>query len=133
MKTLVIIFAVVGVVIIGMWFITRGSMNTITGQLLGGNEFAAALAAHPGATVIDVRTPSEFASGHMKGARNIDVQSASFGSVIANLNPIDTYFVYCHSGRRSAVATSQMRQKGISHIYELAGGALAAPHLMTER
>jgi len=128
-----IIFIVVGVAIIGVWFLTRGSMQTTSGQLLQGNEFAAALAAHPDAVVIDVRTPGEYASGHMPSARNIDIQSASFGSEIAKLDPAGTYFVYCHSGRRSAIATAQLRQKGFMNIYELAGGASASPQLMTER
>ena len=128
-----IIFVVVGVVIIGLWFLTRGSIQTTSGQLLNASEFATVLAAHPGAGVIDVRTLGEYASGHMKSAQNIDVQSASFGSEIAKLDPAGTYFVYCHSGRRSAVATAMMRQNGFTHIYELAGGASAAPQLMTER
>ena len=126
-------FFVVGVVIIGVWFLTQRFMPTTSGQLLNGSKFTSALAVHPEAVVIDVRTPGEYASGHMKGAINIDVQSAIFGGEIAKLDTSGTYFVYCHSGRRSAVATTMMRQKGFADIYELAGGASAAPLLMTER
>lgn len=128
-----IIFVVVGVVIIGVLFLTRGYMSTTARQLLGASEFVTALSAHPGAILIDVRTLGEYTLGHMRGAQNIDIQSVSFANEIAKLDVAGTYFVYCHSGRRSAAAVSLMKQKGLTNIYELAGGVSAAPQLMTER
>ncbi|MDO9590965.1 MAG: rhodanese-like domain-containing protein, partial [Microcella sp.] len=59
------------------------------------------VALEPGTIVIDVRTPAEFASGHLEGAINIDVQSADFDSRISELDADGTYFVYCRSGNRS--------------------------------
>lgn len=73
-------------------------------------------------TIIDVRTPSEFAAGHLAGAVNIDVDGPRFAIDIASLDKSATYFVYCHSGRRSAIATQAMSDKGFTTVYELEGG-----------
>jgi phage shock protein E len=72
--------------------------------------------------VLDVRTPGEFAAGHLANAHNIDVESSTFGSAILKLDKHATYAVYCHSGRRSAIATAQMEKAGFDHIYNLNGG-----------
>lgn len=73
--------------------------------------------------VIDVRTAEEFATGHVDGAINIDVESADFGTAIAALDPAATYLVYCRSGRRSAIAASEMTDSGLT---VLDGGGLDA-------
>ena len=62
--------------------------------------------------IIDVRTPAEFASGHLDGAVNIDVQSPDFAAQIMELDPSGEYFVYCRSGNRSGQAIAQMTQMG---------------------
>jgi 3-mercaptopyruvate sulfurtransferase SseA len=55
----------------------------------------------PGLVVLDVRTPEEFAAGHIAGASNVDLNSATFATAVAKLDPKLPYFVYCHSGNRS--------------------------------
>lgn len=65
-----------------------------------------------GTIIIDVRTPSEFASGHLDGALNIDVQSPDFATLISELDPTQPYFVYCRSGNRSGQAMSRMATMG---------------------
>ena len=74
-------------------------------------------------TVIDVRTPSEFAAGHVAGARNIDVEAADFGSKIAALDKNAPYLLYCRSGRRSAVAAQQMKDAGFTDVVDAGGMA----------
>jgi rhodanese-related sulfurtransferase len=91
---------------------------------LGVEAFAAA-AAKPGTTVIDVRTPAEYAAGHLAGAVNIDVQGPNFADAVAELDPSARYAVYCHSGNRSAVAVSYLADHGFTHVAELAGGIAA--------
>lgn len=73
--------------------------------------------------VVDVRTAAEFASGHVAGAINIDVESGGFAAGIAALDPAGTYLVYCHSGRRSAIAADQMKSSGFN---VLDGGGIQA-------
>ena len=75
------------------------------------------------ATIIDVRTPAEYAAGHIAGAQNIDVEAADFGSKIAALDKTAPYLVYCHSGRRSGIAATQMAAAGFTNIVD--GGAMA--------
>lgn len=74
-----------------------------------------------GAKVIDVRTRGEFQSGHIAGARNIDVDSPGFASAIKSLNKRHTYVVYCHSGMRARSAISQMTSAGLTVVN---GGSL---------
>ena len=73
--------------------------------------------------VIDVRTPGEYAAGHIAGAQNIDVEAADFGSKIALLDKEAAYLVYCHAGRRSGMAAAQMASAGFTDIAD--GGAMA--------
>jgi phage shock protein E len=80
------------------------------------------LAAAPGAlTLLDVRTPEEFAAGHVPGARNIPVQELA-----ARLSELDTarngdIVVYCRSGRRAASALQTLQARGFEHLLHLDG------------
>lgn len=69
-----------------------------------------------GTVVIDVRTPAEFATGHLDGALNIDVQSPDFIAQISQLDPEADYFIYCRSGNRSGQAISQMSNLGFTSM-----------------
>lgn len=90
-------------------------------QHLAASDFSTALKA-PGTIVLDVRTPAEFASGHLPEARNIDIGAPDFATRLAELDKNASYAVYCKSGNRSGVALEQMTAAGISHAYDLAGG-----------
>ena len=79
-------------------------------------------ASQTGTVVVDVRTPSEYAAGHIQGAVNIDVEAPTFDAEIAKLDKNATYAVYCHSGRRSGLATDAMGKAGFTHVYNLSGG-----------
>ncbi|MFI8595114.1 rhodanese-like domain-containing protein [Microbacterium sp. NPDC078428] len=63
--------------------------------------------------VVDVRTPAEYAGGHLDGAINIDFQSPQFDAAIAELDPDDEYVVYCQTGNRSAQAVAAMEDAGL--------------------
>lgn len=76
----------------------------------------------PGTVLIDVRTPAEFAAGHLAGARNIDVEADTFTATIAELDKQESYAVYCRSGRRSADAAKIMSSAGFTTVVDLAGG-----------
>ena len=74
-----------------------------------------------GATIVDVRTPGEYAAGHLQGAINIDIYAADFGALIAALPKDATYIVYCRSGVRSADAVAQMKAAGLSDVIDAGG------------
>ncbi len=90
----------------------------------GSETDAAKTAIADGATVIDVRTPSEYDSGNVDGALNIDVQSADFEAKVSELSKDDTYVVYCRSGNRSATAIGIMEDLGFTDLIN--GGAYSS-------
>jgi rhodanese-related sulfurtransferase len=94
-------------------------------EKLSGEEFLKKYNETPNAVMIDVRTPEEFAEGHIKGAINIDFESESFASEIKKLDPELTYFVYCRSGNRSGKAINMMILEDLMNTYELKGGIVA--------
>ena len=78
-----------------------------------------------GVVVLDVRTPGEFAAGHIENAINIDVEGMTFDSEIAKLDKNVEYAVYCHSGRRSAIAAEKMTKAGFNKVANLEGGIIS--------
>ena len=77
-----------------------------------------------GVVVIDVRTPAEFASGHLPNAINIDFENPNFKQEIEKLDKEVTFAVYCRSGNRSGKATSAMSKAGFTKIYDMQGGII---------
>lgn len=78
------------------------------------------------AVLLDVRTPSEFSMGTIKGAKNIDFWANDFAAKIAALDKSKTYYVFCRSGNRSGKACSLMTEQGIK-AFNLDGGIGAWP------
>lgn len=75
--------------------------------------------------VLDVRTPAEFAGGHLADARNIDLASPEFRDRVRSLNRNRTYLVYCRSGNRSSKALEVFRELGFTAVLHMDGGTLA--------
>lgn len=92
------------------------SATTAAASVPAAGQEAAAAALADGRTVIDVRTPEEFAQGHIDGAQDIDLRGADFTSQIGALDPKGHYVVYCHSGNRSAQATLEMTTIGLDVV-----------------
>jgi len=63
--------------------------------------------------LIDVRTPAEFAEGHLEGAVNIPVELPTFTAQVALLDPDMEYLVYCRTGRRAEIAIEYMDTLGL--------------------
>lgn len=69
------------------------------------------------AAIVDVRTPEEYAQGHIDGAINID--SATFAPeqfAEAGLAPEDFIILYCRTGRRAQIVAGQLADKGYTSI-----------------
>lgn len=88
------------------------------------SEFAEAIKAKPEAIILDVRTPNEFNSGHLKDAINIDFYQ-NFEKAIEELDREKEYLVYCRSGGRSEKAAVLMAQKGFKNVSNMLGGILS--------
>jgi phage shock protein E len=73
------------------------------------------------ATIVDVRTPQEYAQGHYPGATNIPLHEVSLriGEFKNMQQPI---VMYCRTGNRSGMATAILKQTGVSEVYK--GGGL---------
>ena len=84
------------------------------------NQGVEAFRATPGAVLVDVRTPDEFAGGHIPGAVNVPLQqiSAAETAVPQKTTPL---FVYCLSGARSAQATAALKRMGYDDVRTIGG------------
>lgn len=74
--------------------------------------------------LLDVRTPQEYAEGHIEGALNINVQSDDFQQMAGKeLSKDSTILVYCRSGRRSMDAAGILTRLGY-RVINLKGGII---------
>jgi thioredoxin len=97
--------------------------NTGAGMVSGDAEmFDSLITALNDEQIVDVRTPEEFAEGHLKGAQNIDWQNGDFAINVGALDKSRPVLVYCHSGNRSKQAADYLFNNGFTTVYELDGG-----------
>jgi rhodanese-related sulfurtransferase len=76
------------------------------------------------AAIIDVRTPEEWAEGHLQGAVRMGIADSDFASQLATLDPAKDYYIYCRSGNRAGQAIDYMRSVGFTGEL-INGGAVA--------
>ncbi len=76
------------------------------------------------AAIIDVRTPEEWASGHLEGAVRIGIADADFAQQIDTLDKSADYYIYCRSGNRAGQAIDYMKSAGFTGNL-VNGGAVA--------
>ena len=79
----------------------------------------------PDPQLIDVRTPEEYASGHLPGAILINIKSADFDSLIQQLDKSRPVFVYCRVGRRGFEAANILEKNNFKIVFNLEGGIIA--------
>ena len=95
---------------------TKKAYPTVTPQ-----EFSEVVK-NPDVFVLDVRDSGEYSEGHIARAKNIDVQAPDFLEKAEKMLPKnETIAVYCHSGKRSAMASDQLSAAGYK-IVNLDGG-----------
>ena len=88
------------------------------------NGFAE-LMADSNVVVLDVRTASEFAEGHIEGAINLDQAQSDFMEKAQAALPVEKKIaIYCRSGRRSANAAGRLADVGYKCV-NLKGGIIA--------
>lgn len=107
-----------------------GSRDTDThsGNLtvLSAEEFKSQIAKQKPLRLIDVRTRMEFQSGHIKGAKNIDIMNAAaFEQAVSSMDKEAPVYLYCRSGQRSRNAGKKLQKLGFTEIYDLRGGYMA--------
>lgn len=88
------------------------------------NQFKELIVTH-GGTILDVRTPEEWAEGTIANAEKIDYYSDNFATDIERLNKSEPVFVYCKKGGRSSSAAEILEENGFTKVYNLDGGITA--------
>jgi rhodanese-related sulfurtransferase len=100
------------------------SSATNVTHLVEAAEADSLIAAHK-VVILDVRTPGEFARGHLKGAINLDFHGKDFQAQLGHLDKRRSYLVHCAVGGRSARACKLMSELGFKSVYDLKGGIKA--------
>ena len=72
--------------------------------------------------LIDLRTPAEVSKGVIPGSIVIDYRADDFATQIQALAKDKKYYLYCHSGGRSARAKDLMEKQGFQSIFDYGGG-----------
>lgn len=88
-------------------------------------ELNAILASNSKVQLVDVRTPSEFNTGHINKALNINYYDRDFSQQISKLDKSKPIYVYCRSGVRSKYSSEILKKLGFKKIYNLKGGILS--------
>ena len=76
-----------------------------------------------GPILVDVRTPTEWRSGHIDGARHMPL--ATFAKQLPDLPNDRPIAIICGSGYRSSIATSLLQARGYKDIENVTGGMAA--------
>lgn len=107
----------------GLIFLNCENGNSNKAQLLEPMEFKTFLNEND-VTLVDLRTPKEFNSGHIENAINVNFLSSEFEKDIQKLDTTKTIVIYCRSGNRSRKSVAKLVEAGFDDIYDLKGGVL---------
>ena len=102
----------------------EASANVAALSTIPADEFDKKLNSLAGVQLVDVRTPGEYASGHIKNAQNINIHDDAFDKTVATLDKTKPVMVYCKAGSRSAAAAEKLQAMGFKEIYNLDGGIM---------
>jgi glyoxylase-like metal-dependent hydrolase (beta-lactamase superfamily II)/rhodanese-related sulfurtransferase len=72
--------------------------------------------------VVDVRTETEFAEGHIKNAINVPLAEMTDIAQIANFKETQNLYIHCGTGYRSAIASSLLKRQGYNNLRNVLGG-----------
>jgi len=87
------------------------------------DALAARMASHDAPLVVDVRTPAEYAQGHLTGALNLPVDEVAARHGALGVPRDADVVVYCKSGKRAARARDTLQSLGYTHVSLLQGSA----------
>ena len=88
---------------------------------ISGEEALARMQAETDYLILDVRTPEEFAQGHIPDAVNVAVETIGDTAPPELPDKDQTIFVYCRSGNRSKQASEKLVALGYSNVVEFGG------------
>lgn len=106
-------------------FVSGFYLNGLAQQTVSVDIFRELIGKQKSVQLLDVRTPQEFAGGHLSNATNADVRSDAFVGQTDKLKKDEPVFVYCLSGGRSAGAAKKLAGLGFKEVYDMKGGIMA--------
>jgi len=117
-----------------LWIMLRGAFAQDV-QKMGSKDAGQVLEKNVTIIILDVRTAEEFKAGHVKGAKNIDINAPDFKEKIEKLDKKASYLVYCRTNHRSSAAVEYMTKQGFTNIYQMMDGFLgwSVNHLPNEK
>ncbi|CAM4165983.1 Glyoxylase, beta-lactamase superfamily II [Pedobacter westerhofensis] len=86
-------------------------------------DFETALSAHPDLSVMDVRKPGEYETGHLETAASRPLDYINDWT--NEINPSGSYYLHCAGGYRSMIAASILKARGVENVIDIAGGYAA--------
>jgi rhodanese-related sulfurtransferase len=93
-------------------------------------QLARVMSRSPDSQIVDVRSPEEFATGHIMGARSVPldrIEGADAYEVLcrAGISPDRPLYLACHAGLRAQRAAEHLREQGIAAVFLIEGGTQA--------
>jgi thioredoxin len=116
--------AILNLLLIGFLFSSCNGQTNKKFESIAAANFAEKIKSTSQPSIIDVRSPEEFAGQHIDNAINIDWNGDNFEDKIAKYDKSKPVFVYCMSGGRSKKAAEKLVELGFTKIYELQGGIM---------
>ena len=86
-----------------------------------GDEAQKMMESETGYLIVDVRTPQEYAEGHIPHAINVPLDTIGTNPPAELPDKAQMIFVYCRSGARSMTASNKLAQMGCTNIVEMGG------------
>jgi phage shock protein E len=93
-----------------------------TSNLLSPQQVAEKKGAQSNLVIVDVRTPDEYAQGHIEGALSINYYDADWSKQMDQLSKDQPIVVYCAVGGRSGKAFAVLKKLGFKEVYDMKGG-----------
>lgn len=72
--------------------------------------------------IVDVRKPTEYADGHIKGAINLTLSDMTDPGNLGDFDDNHNLYVHCQGGYRSVIACSMLKREGIHNLRNVEGG-----------
>lgn len=93
----------------------------VSSTTIGADELMSRIEAETAPTILDVRTPEEFAAGHVPGAINIPYTELEERYSELETEGSEELVVYCQSGRRAGIAEATLAELGFTNVRDLDG------------
>jgi len=119
-RSVCLVAAVLGAVLLGSVGCQNGAEPAYEAQISAA-ELAERVSTQAAPLILDVRSPREYAAGHVPGAINIPHTQLAGRLDELGIDKSDELVVYCLSGKRAAMAEQLLEQDGYTSVRDLQG------------